>query len=41
MMLGTLSKCSTPMYTGDHPEDDDTAILDYKHHKMYQQLLGY
>ena len=28
------------MSPGDHPEDDDTALLNDHYHKIYQQLLG-
>ena len=39
-IFGSISKCSTPMSPSDHPEEDDTDLLDATQHKVYQQMLG-
>jgi hypothetical protein len=29
-----------PMKAGDHPEEDESSILDNDHHRLYQSLIG-
>jgi hypothetical protein len=40
MYSETLKKFSVPMTGGDHPELDDTTILNGDGHKKYQMLIG-
>ena len=35
-----LSKKDTPMTDGDHPEEDESELLDDKGHQRYQMLIG-
>jgi hypothetical protein len=37
---GTLREEKSPCLTGDHPEQDDTMILDNEQHREYQSLIG-
>ena len=39
-MFGDLKKYSNPMETGDHPELDDSELLDDEGHRKYQMLMG-
>ena len=36
----TLKHFDTPMATDDHPETDDTTVLDEKTHSIYRLLIG-
>jgi hypothetical protein len=40
MYSTSLKKFSIPMTSGDHPELDDTPLLDDDEHKKYQMLIG-
>ena len=40
MMVGTLREEKTPAVTGDHPEQDESMLLDNEQHRLYQQLIG-
>eukprot|EP00957_Ditylum_brightwellii_P020917 1577521-Ditylum_brightwellii.AAC.1 len=40
LIFGRLTKHDTPMVTGDHPELDDTKVLDDTAHQKYQMLIG-
>ena len=37
---GTLREEKSPSIMGDHPEQDDSTILDNEQHKEYQSLIG-
>jgi hypothetical protein len=39
-IFGTLKKSTVPIFAGDHPESDDTAVLDDDMHRKYQMLIG-
>ena len=39
-MFGTLPKSSVPMISGDHPEMDDSEVLDDETHRKFQMLIG-
>eukprot|EP00957_Ditylum_brightwellii_P059920 4549283-Ditylum_brightwellii.AAC.1 len=39
-MFGKLLKHEIPMVSGDHPEEEDSTILDDSDHQKYQMLLG-
>ena len=39
-MFGALKKHSHPMETGDHPEMDESEIMDDEGHRKYQMLMG-
>ena len=39
-MVGTLREEKTPSVTGDHPEQDESLLLDNEQHRLYQQLIG-
>lgn len=39
-MFGTLPKSEVPMASGDHPETDDTKVLDDNGHRKFQMLVG-
>ena len=39
-MFGSLPKQTTPLPTNDHPELDNTFLLDDDRHRKYQMLLG-
>lgn len=36
----SLREEKTPVATGDHPEEDETPLLDNKYHRQYQSLIG-
>ena len=37
---GTLREDKLPSTIGDHPEQDDSTILDNEQHREYQSLIG-
>ena len=39
-LVGTLREEKTPTVTGDHPEQDESLLLDNEQHRLYQQLIG-
>eukprot|EP00957_Ditylum_brightwellii_P053169 4031585-Ditylum_brightwellii.AAC.1 len=39
-MFGNLTKRDIPMVTGDHPEMDDSKVLNRADHQKYQRLQG-
>ncbi len=39
-MFGSLKKYSNPMETGDHPELDDSKVLNDDGHRKFQMLMG-
>jgi hypothetical protein len=39
-MFGVLPKSSVPMVSGDHPETDDSEILNDDDHQKFQMLIG-
>ena len=39
-IFGSSNIYSTPIVTGDHPEEDDTKLLDSKDHRKYQIMIG-
>jgi hypothetical protein len=36
----SLREEKTPVATGDHPEEDETPLLDNKYHRQYKSLIG-
>jgi Reverse transcriptase (RNA-dependent DNA polymerase) len=39
-MFGTLTKSTVPILHGDHPELDESELLDDSGHRKYQMLIG-
>ena len=39
-LMGPLPKKDTPMPDGDHPEEDESELLDDDGHQRYQMLIG-
>jgi hypothetical protein len=39
-IFGVMRKCSTPMPAGDHPELDDSPLLNDDQHRKYQMIIG-
>lgn len=39
-MFGNLPKHRSPLANGDHPEEDDTPLLNDDDHRKYQMLIG-
>jgi hypothetical protein len=39
-IFGSLRKCSVPMTAGDHPELDDSPLLNDDKHRKYQMIIG-
>ena len=40
LLDGSLRTEKSPMVTGDHPEQDESSLLDNEWHRIYQQLIG-
>lgn len=39
-LFGTIPKSTVPMASGDHPEMDDSEVLDDTSHRQFQMLIG-
>lgn len=39
-MFGTIPKSTVPMTASDHPETDDSEVLDDEKHRQFQMLMG-
>ena len=39
-LIGSMRKEKSPMVTGDHPEEDESTLLDNEQHRIYQMMIG-
>jgi hypothetical protein len=39
-IFGVMKKCSTPMPAGDHPELNDSPLLNNGKHRKYLMIIG-
>ena len=39
-LMGSMRKEKSPVVSGDHPEQDDSLLLDNEQHRIYQMMIG-